>query len=486
MIKNRLFFKLIILLVAIFSLTAFAGSQEQMVLAILDLKAQSVSANTAEMVSDMMRTELFNTGVFRVLERKEMEEILKEQAFQQTGCTATECAVEIGKILNANKMLVGTIGKLGEKYIITARIVDVEKGEMEFGDTAEAMSESDLNLAVKEFAYKLARKIKSKSELSGTGAEYQTIRTKKLEVGEIYGDVVKVQGNEAIIDVGSELGIKPGCQFTILEPIEKEYVSKISGENLSKVVGYDKIGKININYCDSNSSKGIFKASKSAENIIGKKLKFNGMRISEIGVRMGGGVTHNPKYLLVNTKEVYFKTGAQDKGSNWEFGVGEENLKEEPYHRTQHYYSYTDIDSDGFVEWVYESVATNVKTDSKYVSFAWSYKPIPTAWWEPLTWIYFGLGANMAYIDYLKYEERNITIHNYLSGDPDGHIDETSSTKNDIRDFSSLVGYGYVLAGLYFPPVPSSPILVSAEGRAGIGTWGYSDLKVCAGLSCRW
>jgi len=132
---------------------------QKMRLAIMDLNPENVSKPTARMVSEMLRTELFNTGLFRVIERSEMDSILKEQGFQQSGCTETECAVEVGKLLSARKILVGTVGKLGERYIINARIVDVELGEMEFGDRAVADSEGELTDAVVVFADKLAQRI---------------------------------------------------------------------------------------------------------------------------------------------------------------------------------------------------------------------------------------------------------------------------------------------------------------------------------------
>ncbi len=154
--------KIIIVMLFLF-ISIIQAEGGKMRLAILDLQPKSVSPNTASMVSDLLRTELFNTGLFIVIERSEMQTILKEQEFQAGGCTDTECAVQIGRLLSANKMLVGTLGKLGEKYIINARIVDVEKGVMEFADNAKANSEGDLDTAVKEFAGKLANKISGKT-----------------------------------------------------------------------------------------------------------------------------------------------------------------------------------------------------------------------------------------------------------------------------------------------------------------------------------
>lgn len=74
---------------------------------------------------------LVQTNQFIVLERGKMQEILTEQGFQQSGCTTTECAAEVGKILNVQKMVSGTIGKLGEVYTIDLVLIDVKTAQIE-------------------------------------------------------------------------------------------------------------------------------------------------------------------------------------------------------------------------------------------------------------------------------------------------------------------------------------------------------------------
>lgn len=160
--KKAIFLTLIIVL-----LVSNLMAAEKMRIAVMDLKAMDVSENTARAVSDIVRTELFNTGYFRIVERSEMDSILKEQGFQLSGCSDTECAVQVGKLLSARKMLVGSVSKLGNSFIINARIVDVEKGEMEFGEKAKAESESTLDQAVEVFAKKIAARIRaSKNNVS--------------------------------------------------------------------------------------------------------------------------------------------------------------------------------------------------------------------------------------------------------------------------------------------------------------------------------
>ena len=55
---------------------------------------------------------------------------MKEQKFQYSGCTNTQCAVKIGELLNSNYIVIGSVSKFGSTYNIDARIIDVETSEV--------------------------------------------------------------------------------------------------------------------------------------------------------------------------------------------------------------------------------------------------------------------------------------------------------------------------------------------------------------------
>ena len=59
------------------------------------------------------------------------EEVLKEQGFQQSGCTTDECMVQIGRLIGVQKIIGGSISKVGNIYSVSSRIVNVETGEIE-------------------------------------------------------------------------------------------------------------------------------------------------------------------------------------------------------------------------------------------------------------------------------------------------------------------------------------------------------------------
>ena len=105
-----------------------AAQDEKQAVAILDLEGRGISALEAQTLTDRMRSELVNTGAVMVVERGQMQDVLEEQGFQQTGCVSSECAVEVGKLLGVSQMVTGSIGKIGQSYTIDVRQFSVETG----------------------------------------------------------------------------------------------------------------------------------------------------------------------------------------------------------------------------------------------------------------------------------------------------------------------------------------------------------------------
>lgn len=117
-------------LLLIVSTTLYPQQRNLPALAVSDLVGHGISDNEVLTVSEQLRAELLKTRYFRIMERSQMLEILKEQSFQQTGCTSDACAVEVGQLLGVRNIVVGTIGMAGNYTVLTARILDVETGEV--------------------------------------------------------------------------------------------------------------------------------------------------------------------------------------------------------------------------------------------------------------------------------------------------------------------------------------------------------------------
>jgi len=107
---------------------AFANSQNT--IAVLDFKGNGISINEASSISERLRTELFNNGDYRVVERDKLEALLEEQGLNQSGIVSDEYIVNAGSILGVDKVVVGTVNKIGNLYSVSARIVNVKTGEI--------------------------------------------------------------------------------------------------------------------------------------------------------------------------------------------------------------------------------------------------------------------------------------------------------------------------------------------------------------------
>ena len=111
--------------------------------AILDFESIGSEEHLGKAVSEIMRTELIGTRQFRVVERSQINKVLSEQDFQKSGVINESTAVEIGKLLGADLIIIGSVVKIGNSYTINSRMIDIKTAEATLG---ENVTGNDLNL----------------------------------------------------------------------------------------------------------------------------------------------------------------------------------------------------------------------------------------------------------------------------------------------------------------------------------------------------
>lgn len=113
-----------------FSSPVFAQSLKT---AVVPLKAQGeVNPALSDALSDRIRAQLLQNSSFKVMERSQMDAILKEQGFQSSvyACQAETCALELGRLFSVKHLVMGTVSKVGNLYALSLRMVDTESGEI--------------------------------------------------------------------------------------------------------------------------------------------------------------------------------------------------------------------------------------------------------------------------------------------------------------------------------------------------------------------
>ncbi|MBN1383700.1 MAG: DUF2380 domain-containing protein [Elusimicrobia bacterium] len=174
-------------------------AEKRINIAVAEFSGKNVSAMDASTVSDLLRTELVKTQKFNVVNRANMEQILAEQSLQMSGCTTQECAVRIGKLLNAQRVIVGSLMKLGTLYIINANMVDIETGEIVKSAKVNAQSIEELP----EQSEYLARILAGDVEIKGR-------KTKKENN---FGIGLNYPGTSIKAFLGNSFCLEPKYQF---------------------------------------------------------------------------------------------------------------------------------------------------------------------------------------------------------------------------------------------------------------------------------
>ncbi|MBD3242993.1 MAG: hypothetical protein GF331_20540 [Chitinivibrionales bacterium] len=169
-------------LLLVLSILPATAAKAPVSIAVNELLAEGLPASEARIISDRIRTELLNTGSFRVMERAEMERILKEQGFQKTGaCSDESCVLEVGQLLGVRQMLTGSIGKIGDLYTINTRMIDIRTGEILYSANVDCRCKvSDvLQQSTRQVAQLIAQKSSGRQPSPDADSESSDDTTKK-------------------------------------------------------------------------------------------------------------------------------------------------------------------------------------------------------------------------------------------------------------------------------------------------------------------
>lgn len=114
-------------------IAALGQQADRINIAVMDLDNRgNFEKNEMNLFTDRINSEILKNSRFVVVERQQIDRILQEQGFQQSGaCDSKECLVEMGQILAVQKVIGGSIGKIEGIYPLTIKLIDVRTGEIE-------------------------------------------------------------------------------------------------------------------------------------------------------------------------------------------------------------------------------------------------------------------------------------------------------------------------------------------------------------------
>lgn len=213
-IKSKVIISTMIISIALtfFAITILSAEETKKVrrvehyIAVIDLETDGNDKTILRPLSDSIRQELVKSGKYNVIDRSNMDKILKEQAFQLTGCISGKCMVEVGQLLGVGKIITGSVSLVGKTYYLSLSLVNVETGKVENMSEDKCRCEvDDLIESSKRLAKKLmgeemgdadsAKSNLKKKELTPQsdkdflpGMDFVNVKGGCYEMGDMFGD----------------------------------------------------------------------------------------------------------------------------------------------------------------------------------------------------------------------------------------------------------------------------------------------------------
>ncbi|MDA3886842.1 MAG: hypothetical protein PF638_14725 [Candidatus Delongbacteria bacterium] len=121
MLKGTYFF---LLMLVICSVSVFP--QDKPIITVLDFETNEVSHAEMRSIITLISSVLFKTNHFTVIDVSQRETVLKEQKFSLSGSSDESSMLEVGKLLSAEAIIVGSIGRVGSKYVLSVKLLETE------------------------------------------------------------------------------------------------------------------------------------------------------------------------------------------------------------------------------------------------------------------------------------------------------------------------------------------------------------------------
>lgn len=129
-------------------------AQNKQSIAVLNIDTKGV-IQTSEEMSYLVRLELEKTKTYSVLDKYEVNEVIKANEIDISNCYSKTCLVNTGKLLKADKMLSGSVERLDEKVVVSLRIIDVATGAIEKTESSEFLNLPEIQKMIRVSVSKL-------------------------------------------------------------------------------------------------------------------------------------------------------------------------------------------------------------------------------------------------------------------------------------------------------------------------------------------
>jgi hypothetical protein len=207
---------------------------------------------------DKISTSIIQSHRFKVIDRANLDRILQEQGLHQTGAIDETTIVEVGRLLGAQKFIVGNFSQNATEFFPAQYD---KKGKQ----TAEAYYTAKVAASIKLLDVGTGQYIEA-AEADGKGqavslqsAYYTALDNVANHVVDAFFKYFAIQAfvqsidqSYALIDRGLDLGVKVGMNFEVLDISQQQLTSGLVNEIASTS---KRIGMLRITSAEKNSAR---------------------------------------------------------------------------------------------------------------------------------------------------------------------------------------------------------------------------------------
>lgn len=163
LLKTRTQIILMVTLALILQLPAYSQNSKTIVISNFENKGLPTDGKDYSIwIANKIQEALVKSPYITVVERQKMKNVLNEQMQAQTGIIDEATAIKAGKIVGAQKILLGEYQcNDRNRYTISARLVDIEKGIIDVQRIASDIKEKEIKNYIADVASSVISEIKN-------------------------------------------------------------------------------------------------------------------------------------------------------------------------------------------------------------------------------------------------------------------------------------------------------------------------------------
>jgi len=98
-------------------------------IAVAELTGDGVPREVTSSITKFIATELAKASQYKIISAEDIDTILADSSLNQRGCLTPKCIGAMGRLLDVQQLIVGTVSGSSDTYKVVVKLADVETGE---------------------------------------------------------------------------------------------------------------------------------------------------------------------------------------------------------------------------------------------------------------------------------------------------------------------------------------------------------------------